>query len=70
MNFKLKKSGFTLSEVMITLTLIGALATLTLSTIGASVQQRARLAEFSLTEEVSMLVIMEQSLLMILMNKG
>lgn len=46
MNFKLKKSGFTLSEVMITLSLIGALASLTLTTIGSSVQQRARLAEF------------------------
>ncbi len=46
MKINLKKSGFTLSEIMVTLTLIGCLATLTLSTIGASVQQRARLAEF------------------------
>lgn len=41
-----KKFGFTLSEVLITITLIGFLATLTLSTVGASVQQRTRLAEF------------------------
>lgn len=46
MKINSKKSGFTLSEIMVTLTLIGSLATLTLSTIGASVQQRARLAEF------------------------
>lgn len=41
-----KKSGFTLSEVMITMSLIGVVATLTISTLGASIQQRARLAEF------------------------
>lgn len=41
-----KKSAFTLSEVMVTLTLIGFLATMTLSTVGSSVQQRARAAEF------------------------
>lgn len=41
-----KKSAFTLSEVMVTLTLIGFIATMTLSTIGSSVPQRARLAEF------------------------
>lgn len=41
-----KKFGFTLSEVLITLSLIGFLATMTLSTVGSSVQQRARLAEF------------------------
>lgn len=41
-----KKPAFTLPEVMITLTLIGTLATLTISTVGASIQQRARLAEF------------------------
>lgn len=41
-----KRFGFTLSEVMITITMIGVIATLTLSTIGASVQQRARAAEF------------------------
>lgn len=41
-----KKYGFTLSEVLITLSLIGFLATMTLSTVGSSVQQRARLAEF------------------------
>lgn len=46
MNLFGKKSGFTLSEVLITLTLIGFLATLTLSTVGSSVQQRTRLAEF------------------------
>lgn len=45
MNFN-KKSAFTLSEVMVTLTLIGFIATMTLSTVGSSVQQRARLAEF------------------------
>ena len=45
MNFN-KRFAYTLSEVMITLTLIGFLATMTLSTIGSSVQQRARLAEF------------------------
>lgn len=42
----IKKSAFTLSEVLITLSLIGFLATMTLATIGSSVQQRARLAEF------------------------
>jgi len=41
-----KKFGFTLSEVLLTITLIGFLATMTLSTVGASVQQRARMAEF------------------------
>lgn len=41
-----KKFAFTLAEVMITLSLIGAIATLTLSTVGASIQQRARLAQF------------------------
>ena len=46
MNFNIKKSAFTLSEVMLTLSLIGFLATMTLSTVGSSVQQRARLSEF------------------------
>lgn len=41
-----KKFGYTLSEVLITLALIGFLATLTLSTVGSSIQQRTRLAEF------------------------
>lgn len=41
-----KRFAFTLSEVMLTITLIGFIATMTLSTIGASIQQRARLAEF------------------------
>lgn len=41
-----KKHAFTLSEVMITLSMIGVIAVLTLSTVGASIQQRARLAEF------------------------
>ena len=41
-----KKFGYTLAEVMITLSLIGVLATLTISTIGSGVQERARLAEF------------------------
>ncbi|MCM1338506.1 MAG: type II secretion system GspH family protein [Muribaculaceae bacterium] len=46
MDLKFKKSGFTLAEIMVTLGLIGCLATLTITTIGSSVQQRARLAEF------------------------
>lgn len=46
MKIKFKKYAFTLSEVLITITLIGFLATMTLATIGSSVQQRARLAEF------------------------
>ena len=41
-----KKSGYTLSEILISITLIGFLATMTLSTVGASVQQRTRLAQF------------------------
>lgn len=41
-----KKKAFTLTEVMLTITLLGFLATMTLSTVGSSVQQRARLAEF------------------------
>lgn len=41
-----KKNAYTLSEVMLTMALIGALASMTLSTVGASIQQRARLAEF------------------------
>ncbi len=41
-----KKSAFTLTEVMLTIALLGFLASMTLSTVGASVQQRARLAEF------------------------
>jgi len=44
--FYSKKYAFTLSEVLLTMTLIGFLATMTLSTVGASIQQRARLAEF------------------------
>ncbi len=46
MNLNFKKSGYTLAEVLVTISLIGVLATLTLATIGSSVQQRARLAEF------------------------
>ena len=46
LNMKNKSFGFTLSEVMIALTLIGAVAAMTIPTVGASVQQRARLAEF------------------------
>lgn len=46
LNMKNKCFGFTLSEVMIALTLIGVVASLTVPTIGANVQQRARLAEF------------------------
>ena len=41
-----KFSGYTLSEILITITLIGFLAALTLSTVGSSVQQRTRLAQF------------------------
>lgn len=41
-----KRTAFTLSEVMITISLIGFIATMTLSTLGSSIQQRARLAEF------------------------
>lgn len=46
MKFYNKKSAFTLSEVLLTIALIGTLATMTMSTVGSSVQQRARLAEF------------------------
>lgn len=46
MKFFYKKSAYTLSEVLLTIALIGALATMTMSTLGSSVQQRARLAEF------------------------
>jgi prepilin-type N-terminal cleavage/methylation domain-containing protein len=46
MVFNNKKFGFTLSEVMITISLIGVLATLTVSTIGSSIQQRTRTSEF------------------------
>lgn len=46
MVFNNKKFGFTLAEVMLTLSLVGVLATLTISTIGGSIQQRARLSEF------------------------
>lgn len=46
MDFINKKNAFTLSEVLLTLALIGTLATMTLSTVGASIQQRTRLAEF------------------------
>ena len=46
MNMFDKKYGYTLSEVLISITLIGFLATMTLSTVGASVQQRTRLAQF------------------------
>ena len=46
MVFNNKKFGFTLSEVMITISLIGVLATLTVSTIGNSIQQRTRTSEF------------------------
>lgn len=43
---KNKKLGFTLAEIMLTLSMIGILATLTVSTIGGSIQQRARQSEF------------------------
>lgn len=47
MNMKnLKKHAFTLSEVMITMSMIGVIAVLTVSTVGSSIQQRARGAEF------------------------
>jgi prepilin-type N-terminal cleavage/methylation domain-containing protein len=46
MNMFDKKYGYTLSEVLISITLIGFLATMTLSTVGSSVQQRTRLAQF------------------------
>jgi prepilin-type N-terminal cleavage/methylation domain-containing protein len=46
MKFDLKKRAFTLSEIMVTLGLIGALATITIATIGSSVQEKARVAEF------------------------
>lgn len=46
MNLFNRKSGYTLTEVMLTITLIGFLSTLTLSTVGSSIQQRKRLAEF------------------------
>lgn len=46
LNMKNKSFGFTLSEIMIALTLIGAVAAMTIPTVGSSVQQRARLAEF------------------------
>lgn len=41
-----KKSAFTLSEVMVTITLIGFLASLTLTTVGNSVQKKAIVSEF------------------------
>lgn len=41
-----KKSGFTLSEIMVAIVTIGFLATLTLSTVGASIQTRSRLSQF------------------------
>lgn len=41
-----RKNGFTLSEVMITLGMIGVLAALTIPTLGTSIQQRARFSEF------------------------
>ena len=46
MVFNNKKYGFTLAELLLTISMIGVLATLTISTIGYSVQQRARLSEF------------------------
>ncbi len=46
MDMKNKSFGFTLSEIMIALGLIGAIAAMTIPTVGSSVQQRARLAEF------------------------
>lgn len=41
-----KNSGYTLAEIMVTLALVGFLATVTLSTVGSSIQQRTRLAQF------------------------
>lgn len=46
LDMKNKRFGFTLSEIMIALSLIGAIAAMTIPTVGSSVQQRARLAEF------------------------
>lgn len=46
LNMKNKSFGFTLSEIMIAIALIGAVAAMTIPTVGSSVQQRARLAEF------------------------
>lgn len=41
-----KKFGFTLSEIMVAIVLIGFLATMTMSTVASSVQQRGRLSQF------------------------
>jgi prepilin-type N-terminal cleavage/methylation domain-containing protein len=41
-----KKKGFTLAEIMVTLSLIGFIATLTMSTLSTSIQQKSRLSEF------------------------
>ncbi len=46
LNMKNKSFGFTLSEIMIAIALIGTVAAMTIPTVGSSVQQRARLAEF------------------------
>lgn len=46
MKLNIKKAAFTLSEIMLTLALIGFLATMTLSSIGSSVQQRSRLSQY------------------------
>ena len=42
----MKKRAFTLSEVMITLLLIGVIASLTITNVSTSIQKRMRLAQF------------------------
>ena len=46
MNMNNKKKAFTLSEVLITLSLIGVLAAMSIPTIGYNVHKRAQLSEF------------------------
>ena len=41
-----KKFAFTLSEIMITMTILGFIATFTLKTVGTSIQKSTRLSEF------------------------
>lgn len=46
MKLNIKKTAFTLSEIMVTLGLIGFLATMVLSNMSASIQQSSRLSQY------------------------
>lgn len=60
-----KKYAFTLSEVMVTLAIVGTIATLTIANVGYSIQHKARASEFK-----TVYAKMEKSLRNIINDSG